>query len=134
MSQAKYTASCLCSGVQLELATEPGSIDLCHCSMCRKAQGCPFASNAPISSAAVSISSGTELITSFESSPGHERAFCRRCGSPLFSRNAANPGVLRIRVGLINEPLHVRPGAHYFVGSKANWWTIHGRLPRFETE
>lgn len=134
MSKIAYTASCLCGRVRLHLSAEPGAIDICHCSMCRKAQGSAFASNAPIAADAVSIDSGSELLASYESSPGHERVFCGGCGSPLFSRNAATPGVLRVRVGVINEPLRARPQAHYFVGSKANWWSIKDELPRFDTE
>ena len=76
--------------------------------------------------------SGAELIASFESSPGKHRAFCRRCGSPLYSRKDALPGVLRLRAGLINEALAVRPVAHYHTGSKANWWPIDDDLPQFE--
>lgn len=135
MSGFTYTAACLCGGVRLGLAAEPGPIDLCHCSMCRKAQGGPFASNAPIAAAAVVIEAGSCLLSSYESSPGHERVFCRRCGSPLFSRQTDTPDVLRLRVGIINEPLKARPAGHYHVASKANWWPLpDDDLPRFDTE
>ena len=46
MSTPQYTASCLCGDVQLALDAEPGPISICHCVMCRKAQGGPFATNA----------------------------------------------------------------------------------------
>ncbi|PMR68305.1 GFA family protein [Halomonas heilongjiangensis] len=130
MSDRLYTASCLCGGVRIDLSAEPGAIDICHCSMCRKAQGSAFASNAPVDARAVSLVSGSELLASYASSPGHERVFCRKCGSPLFSRNARHPGVLRIRMGIVNEPVGARPHAHYHVESKANWWDINDDLPR----
>jgi hypothetical protein len=41
-------------------------------------------------------------------------------------------GVLRLRAGLINEPLSVKPIAHFYTGSKANWWPISDGLPQFE--
>ncbi len=134
MNEPTYTASCLCGDVRLHLLAELGDIDICHCAMCRKATGSAFASNAPIAASAVSVVAGAERLASYESSPGHERVFCRRCGSPLFSRTTANPGVLRIRVGVIDGPVASRPTAHYFVGSKASWWSIHDGLPRYDTE
>jgi hypothetical protein len=75
---------------------------------------------------------GAELLTSFESSPGKERVFCNRCGSPIYSKKDTIPGVLRIRAGLINEPLSAKPVAHFYTGSKANWWPINDGLPQFE--
>ncbi len=129
-----YTGSCLCGGVRYELTAELGPIEVCYCQMCRKASGGPLATNAPVSSAAFHLNAGGELLAAHESSPGEQRFFCGRCGSPIYSRRSARPEVVRIRVGTINEPLSVRPVASYHTGSKCNWWEIHDALPRFETE
>jgi hypothetical protein len=44
----------------------------------------------------------------------------------------SRPEVLRIRAGLLEQPLPVRPSRHAFVADKANWWTIpEDGLPRF---
>jgi hypothetical protein len=134
MSASPYTASCLCGGVQLALKAEPGPIQICHCVMCRKAQGGPFAAHAEMPASALDVTAGAELLANYESSPGVHRMFCKRCGSPLFSTNADNPSVVRIRVGLIDGPLRTRPSAHYYVGQMANWWRIDDALLRFETE
>lgn len=127
-----YTGGCLCGGVQFRIDSEFEPIQVCHCSQCRKAQGTPFATNSPVSTTAFELVSGGELITFFESSPGKQRAFCSRCGSPLYSKRDTLPGVLRIRVGLINEPVSARPEAHFHTASRANWWAIEDGLPQFE--
>jgi hypothetical protein len=116
------------------ISREPGPIELCHCSMCRRANGSAFSANAELPASAVTVLSGLEFLTSFESSPGHERLFCAKCGSPIFSRTKANPSVVRIRVGIITDPLMSRPAAHFYTGSMANWWTITDSLMRYETE
>ncbi|EBA01350.1 hypothetical protein MELB17_01190 [Marinobacter sp. ELB17] len=72
------------------------------------------------------------MLKSFEASPGKQRVFCSECGSPIYSKKDALPGVLRIRVGLINEPLSSKPVAHCYTGSKANWWPINDDLTQFE--
>ena len=126
-----YTASCLCSGITFRITDELEPIQVCHCVQCRKAQGTVFATNTPVARSAFQLDSGAELLTEYESSPGKKRAFCKRCGSPIYSRRDDLPEVLRIRAGLINEPLAVRPAAHFYVASKANWWEIHDDLPQF---
>ena len=129
-----YTGSCLCGGVQYALTGELGPIDVCYCQMCRKAQGGPLATNAPVAVSAFKVTGGAELLTAYESSPAEHRHFCSRCGSPIYSNRADRPNVVRIRVGTINEPLNVRPAAHYYVASKCSWWGISDDLPRFETQ
>lgn len=128
-----YTAHCLCQGIRFRIEGELDPIQICHCSLCRRAQGSAFAANIPVQQDAVVFDGGRELITEYESSPGKKRAFCSRCGSPVYSRRDDLPGVLRIRSGLINEPLRTQPVAHFHVASKANWYEIGDGLPQFET-
>lgn len=126
-----YTANCLCGGVRFRISGELAPIQVCHCEQCRKAQGAPLATNIPIARADFHLDRGAELLTEYESSPGKKRVFCSRCGSPVYSRRDAQPDALRIRAGLINEPLTVRPVAHFHTAHKANWWTIADDLPQF---
>lgn len=128
-----YSGNCLCGGVSFQIQGELEPIQICHCSQCRKAQGTPFATNVPIQEDAFHLHSGAELLRSFEASPGKKRVFCSKCGSPIYSKKDSLPGVLRIRAGLINEPLlSSRPVAHIYTGSKANWWLIKDDLPQFD--
>jgi hypothetical protein len=126
-----YTGSCLCEGIQFRITAELAPIEICHCRQCRKAQGSPFATNSPIAASAFVLTSGDGLLTEYQSSPGKKRVFCRRCGSPIYSSRASLPGKLRIRVGLIDDPVSARPIAHAFVASKSNWWPITDSLPQF---
>jgi len=126
-----YTGSCLCGGVQFRLDGEPEPIQVCHCSQCRKAQGTPFATNMPARAAEFHITSGRELLKEYESSPGKVRYFCGRCGSPVYSQKNTTPDVVRLRAGTINEPLKVRPIAHFYTAYAANWWTVNDGLPKF---
>ena len=129
------TGSCLCGGIRFRIddgAPPLQPIQVCHCTQCRKAQGGPFATNIPVDAAAFTLQDEEGLLRGYESSPGKERLFCSRCGSPVLSRRTALPGLVRVRAGLIDGPLPVRPGWHFHVGSKADWWTIGDDLPRFE--
>jgi hypothetical protein len=126
-----HTGSCLCGGIRFRISAALAPIELCHCRQCRKAQGPPFAANAPIRKAAFHLDSGETLLTEFESSPGKMRVFCSRCGAPIYSSRDSLPDILRIRTGLIDEPVTARPVAHMHVASACSWWPITDSLPQY---
>jgi len=126
-----HTGSCLCGAVRFEIAGELAPIQLCHCSMCRRASGAAFASNMPVRAVDFRIVSGEASVKSYESTPGKERLFCAECGSPIISRSVAAPGIVRIRVGALDEPVDARPAFHFHVASKASWMPIADDLPRY---
>ena len=122
---SKVTGSCLCGGVRYsydgDLGGAHGAVTQCHCSQCRKAQGGP-AYVAPASAEALVFSEGRSLIQEFESSLGKFRAFCGRCGSPLYSRRAERPDAIRLRLGALDDPPRdLRIEAHIFFGDRAPW-------------
>lgn len=126
------TGQCLCGGIQFAYSGPLGPISLCHCSQCRRVHGSAFSASAPVQRVHFELSSGQALIREFESRPGKYRAFCGECGTALYSRVDAIPGILRLRVGVLNEPLGKAPAAHVFVGSKADWYAITDDTPQYE--
>ena len=126
-----HKGSCLCRSIQYELSAELGEFGYCHCQSCRKASGSAHAANAPIDRAHFHFIGGTETLREYESSPGKFRAFCSRCGSPIYAYVAATPGVLRLRLGSLDTPFDKRAKAHTFVADKASWEHIEGPLPQF---
>ena len=125
------TAECLCRGVRIEISGKVGPIVYCHCSRCQKASGTAFGANADVRRKYWSVAAGGDLIREFKSSPGVWRAFCGRCGSPVYSRRTAAPDVFRVRLGLLNDDPERRPLAHFWVASKAPWHAITDDLPQF---
>lgn len=125
-----YSGNCLCGGVTFRIKGELAPIQMCHCVQCRKAQGTAFVTNIPVPAAQLEWLSGESLFSRFESSPGKCRVFCRNCGSPLFSETSAQPGMVRIRAGLLNGELATRPVFHIFTDHKANWFDINDGLPQ----
>jgi hypothetical protein len=118
--------------VRLRITGKLGPAGFCHCSQCRKANGSAFASNAPVRARYLEIAAGRERIREFESSPGKFRAFCSRCGSPVYSRRDSEPELLRLRLGLLDGDPGRRPAGHVWVGSKAPWYEIADTLPQFD--
>lgn len=90
-----------------------------------------MATNITVEAAAVQFSQGQDLLQQYESSPGKIRAFCKVCGSPIYSKRDSLLGVLRIRAGLLQEPIGTQLAFHAFTGSKASWWPIQAGLPEY---
>jgi hypothetical protein len=127
------TGRCLCGGVRFELAAEIGSPVFCHCSQCRRASGSAFAVNAGVPTSSFRLVAGDQLVREYESSPGKLRAFCSRCGSPIYSRERAHPAFRRVRLGTLEQDPGVRPVLHVWVGSKAPWFAVTDGLPVLES-
>lgn len=125
------TGRCLCGGIRFEVDEPLEPIQVCHCGQCRKAQGTAFATNIPVQEAHFRLLAGAELLTRFSSSPGKQRCFCSRCGSPIYSCHEQLPGVLRIRAGVLDGELATRMQAHFYTAHKANWFEINDDLPCF---
>ena len=123
---------CLCGKVRYEIDGALGPVVQCHCSLCRRASGSAFATNASVDAKALRIVAGRKSIKSYESSKSGTRAFCRRCGSPVFGLVAGAPQIVRIRLGLLENSGGAHPVAHVWTKSKADWDEIGATLKQFD--
>ncbi len=127
-----YEGSCLCGSVTYSVSRELSDFGCCHCRSCQKASGSAHGANAGVDRHHVQIRDPRQLIREFESSPGKFRAFCSRCGSPLYAYLNDSPEMIRIRLGSLDTPFDKRPRAHTFVKEKASWHDIADGLPQFD--
>lgn len=127
-----YQGRCLCGKVQFTISGSIQDIVYCHCSLCRKAQGSAFATNANVNKTDFNFTAGEENLTAYPASKTQTKYFCKTCGSPIMSKNTQHPETIRIRLGTIESEISERPGAHIFTDSKANWETICGELPQYK--
>ena len=131
MTQA-YMGSCLCGSVAFEVKSFDGPAAHCHCKMCRKFHGAEYATFVSVRRRAFEWLHGQDAIAEYEAANGTVRTFCRHCGSSLFFWSPrADPEFVEIALGVFDADVPVRPDAHIFVGSAANWTTIEDSLPRF---
>ncbi|RKG35214.1 GFA family protein [Acinetobacter guerrae] len=126
-----FTASCLCGGIQLKLLAPLNPINVCHCKQCQKAQGSAFAAITQVETKDLEIVQGEELLLAYFATPDKKRVFCKQCGSPIYSARLDKPEVIRLRAGLINEPVDVNVVSHAYVNSKAMWHVIGDQAPQY---
>lgn len=108
-----------------------GALGYCHCKQCKRASGSAFSANSTVARGDVRFVSGEDLLRKYESSPGRFRAFCSRCGSPVYKRVSEQADALRIRLGPLDGDPELRARAHVWVAAKAPWYEISNSLPQF---
>jgi hypothetical protein len=125
------TGRCLCGAITWSATAPSSSVHYCHCAMCRRWTGSPFATLAWYPKTAVSWS-GPEPIV-FRSSPIAERAHCGRCGTPLWL-SYDGQDKLALTVGSFDRPEGVTPDHHYGIEGRIVWADIGHSLPGEETQ
>jgi len=121
---------CLCGDVVFEVSAPIGFVTHCHCSICRKFHGTPFATLGVVPHDRLRWIAGRDLVRKYQSSDEGERPFCSRCGSNVPADH--HPGGAFIPLGNLDGDVDVQPLAHIFVSSKAPWDDLTDALPRFD--
>jgi hypothetical protein len=122
---------CLCGAVQFVASGEPRWVAHCHCASCRRATSAPLTTYAGFADGDVAWSGLSRA--KFESSPGVERTFCPRCGSPLSFAGERWPGEIHLFVASFAEPGVLIPKLHVHAGEQLPWLHLGDGLPRFAT-
>lgn len=121
---------CLCGKVRYEISGSLFGADHCHCSMCRRQHGAAFATYADLDPGDFVWIQGEDFVKVYESARGGGWCFCGECGSTL--AGAERGKVTAVALGTVEGDPGIRPEAHIFVGSKAQWHEISDDLPQFD--
>ncbi len=129
---------CLCGGVAFEFDGPISSIELCHCSRCRRATGSAFAAEFYVHPASFRWVRGEDLISFYDAPilrtpPAYRISFCRTCGSQVPTVHEGSPAI-SVPAGLVQGELPARVSDHIFVGMKAPWWNANqiAKLPEYD--
>ena len=132
MEDSAILGGCLCGSIRYEITAALKNAEHCHCSMCRKAHGAAFSTNAVVPTDMIAVTSGADLLSEYQSSPNRRKCFCSNCGSQLFIRRLDKPEFTVVTLGTTDADPRARPERHVFVGSKASWYEIADALPQFK--
>ncbi len=134
-----HTGGCQCGAIRYALYAPPEGAHLCHCRMCQKAVGGPFAALAPVRLVNFAWTRGRPAT--FRSSVVAARDYCAACGTPLTFRYLDGPeddvgegGWIDVTIGSLDRPSDVPPLRHYGTESFVPWLDRIDTLPRSRTE
>lgn len=124
------TGGCLCGAVQYTVRDAFRYALNCHRSQCRRVTGSAFKPFGGIERDQFAVAKGATNLA-INGTPDTHDAFCRRCGSLLYSvvRDGA---YVHVTYGTLADAPTLRPTAHIYVGSKAPWFAIADDLPQHE--
>jgi hypothetical protein len=125
------TGTCLCGAIAWEANMDPLSVHYCHCGMCRRWTGSPFATLAWYPRASIRWRGAAPVV--FRSSPLAIRAHCGMCGTPLYMAYDARDE-LALTVGSMDAADSVEPTHHYGCEGRLSWVDINPQLPAKRTQ
>jgi len=120
------TGGCQCGAIRFALTAPPIRVSICHCRMCQKASGAPFAAFADIEKSDFAWTRGRPAA--FKSSTIAERDFCSDCGTPLSFRRIDGERI-EIMTGTFDRPDRVIPTRQYGTEARLGWVVGIANLP-----
>ena len=124
--------SCLCGAVRYEFDESLERMGYCHCSRCRKSRSAAHSSQLFAEIGKFRWLDGEDNVTEFKLPEAEffHTSFCKSCGS-IMPTVAEPVGMVMIPAGSLDQDPGVRPTAHIYVESKANWVDITDELLQF---
>jgi hypothetical protein len=126
---APVTGGCQCGAVRYAMATQPQG-GICHCRMCQRATGGPFAALTGVKKADFRWTKGEPAW--FSSSTVARRPFCRECGTPLGFEYVQGP-IMDVMAGTLDEPERANIRSHVGVEARLSWLKMCDGLPEHQT-
>ena len=130
-SEPVTAGGCLCGAIRYQVWSLPVAVGFCHCRHCQLALGSPVNAWAIFEKPNVTFEGEEPGL--YASSKLSERAFCKNCGTSIYT-DISDIGYYSIRVGTLDNPADFPPELHYGVESQIPWVDIHDDLPRIRTE
>ncbi len=129
-----FSGGCLCGAVRFQSTADPQVVGHCHCTDCRKSSGTGHCTHLVVPESAFTVT-GTVTFHERPADSGNivSRGFCGICGSPIFSRNAAMPGVVFPRASVLDDPEIARPQMVVYASRAPSWDRVDPGLPAFAT-
>jgi len=101
--------------------------------MCRKFHGAAFATLGEALVENFRWTEGESLLKTYLAPNGTQRKFCENCGSSLIFEASNDDGKLvEFSLGTLDSPIDLKPDAHIFTESGANWCEVGDGLPQFK--
>ena len=121
----EWTGGCLCGSIRYRASDAPRWASYCHCGMCRKVSGAPFAGFVEFPPGSLEWTKGRPQP--YHSSEGVVRRFCAACGSSL---TFEADGVVFLSLGSLDRPEQVNVNCHTYTSSRLPGIELADGLPQ----
>ncbi len=121
--------NCRCGEIRFEVAGQPVLVEFCHCRSCRHSAGAPLMAWAGFAYNDVVFVQGNPTI--YQSSPGVNRSFCGRCGTPLTLTDERFSDEIYVALATFEDAKAPLPEFHIWRSEKLPWIETADDLPRY---
>ena len=130
--EKKLSGGCACGSIRYQLHAPPMFVNCCHCDDCQRLTGSAFVINAVIETQAIKRLRGKPVAVPVprEHAP-HDIYRCPKCQTALWSDYGHRPNLRFVRVGTLDQPRALKPGAHIFTRFKVKWLKLPKATPSF---
>ncbi len=129
--EVRLAGGCQCGAVRYAVHGEIFGVHICHCRMCQKQFGGPFAPLFNVRHEDYSWTRGEPSL--FASSPNTRRGFCSACGTPLLVYDLDSAHV-NVAIGSLDDPEAARPELQIGIESRMSWFADLVNLREMSTE
>ena len=131
-----HTGHCLCGAISYEFANDPLMTGVCHCKNCQRQAGSAFSTLAGIPAADFVMQGTPTLYQDGDTASGNtvERYFCGTCGSPIYSALPAQPDMIFLKTGTMDDTSGFKPGFHVWCSTRQDWIELDDSVPQMETQ
>jgi hypothetical protein len=126
--------ACFCQSVRYQIDPPTARASHCHCQSCRLAHGAAFVTWTSVPRARFRFLQGGDGLSTYQSSPGVRRHFCRRCGSHLLYDCDAEPDIIYLTVAHLLELPSTPVDRHVSFEEQAPWAAGAASLPRYRAK
>ena len=110
----KYSGTCFCGSVHIEVTGSPEAMGYCHCESCRHWSAGPINAFSLWKPDSVVVKQGEADIQTYAKTDNSHRKWCKKCGGHLMTEH---PGMGLIDVySSILPNLSFEPALHVFYG------------------
>ena len=117
---------CFCAALRYRVDAAPTASAICHCRSCRRASGAAAVAWLTFPRANFRWIRGTPRT--HRSSPGVERTFCDRCGTPLTYTRDTLPGTIDVTTASLDDPTRFPPTREVWVAHRLPWQPLSAGL------
>ncbi len=130
-----YSGKCLCGAVTYVAIGKPTVVAQCHCDECRRLSGTGHTVGAMFASGDVELNGA---MSKFEYASGKgsrvSKAFCSKCGSPIYGTNSRTPDHLTLSLGTMDNAASLSVEVVIFARDKQHWDQLGPDVMSFDTQ
>jgi len=133
--EQKFNGRCLCGRVSYVASGAPVIVAQCHCEQCRRISGTGHSVGAMFASTTVTLS-GAIKTHRYTSANGSRvtKAFCGRCGSPVYGTNSRTPDHMTLTLGTMDDATGLSVKVVIFGRDKPHWDDLGADVACFQTQ